>query len=140
MIQLKTSSSASAQVSFPDMTALLDVIFILLVFLLLTANVVPKVLDVDLPGKGVEETHNLEMAEPVTITLFADANQWGLNDDQYRDWNQFETALLAAINQGESPQIVIAGDKRASLENVLRIFAWLQGHDLQAAQVMMQSE
>ena len=141
MIELKSSPSES---SMPDMTALLDVIFILLVFLLLTANVVPKVLPVDLPDKGKAQAQALNADDSISITLFAEEQKWGLNGDEYINWLVFEVALSEKIRSaqalGESPRIVIAGDKQAPLEKVLQLFAWLQGKNLSAAQVMMNPE
>ena len=47
MIRLPQSDSSPSLL--PDMTALLDVIFILLVFMMLTANVAPHLLELELP-------------------------------------------------------------------------------------------
>ncbi len=143
MIALKPSSQSQLSV-LPDMTALLDVIFILLVFLLLTANAVPKVLPVDLPDKGKSNAQALNLDEPISITLFAEENRWGLDGDEYVNWLVFEVALSEKIRVLQSlnkePQIIIAGDKQAALEKVLQLFSWLQGKHLSAAQVMMNPE
>lgn len=129
---------------FPDMTALLDVIFILLVFLLLTANVAPKVLPIDLPAKGGAEAKPLNLTDHVSISISEIDDHWGLNGDEYSGWSSFEVALMQAVNQlmdqKITPQIIIAGDKQASLEKMLQLLAWLQGKDLSAAQVMMNPE
>lgn len=140
MIHCKSLSQGSSSVTFPDMTALLDVIFILLVFLLLTANAVPKVLDVSLPEKGSDQSHTLEMREPVTITLFSQEGRWGLDGKEFSSWPEFEATLLKQVSSEQVPQIIIAGDKDTSLEKTLQVFAWLQGHDLKAAQIMMQPD
>ncbi len=143
MIVLKSSTQSQASV-LPDMTALLDVIFILLVFLLLTANAVPKVLPVDLPEKGKQNAQALEVDEHVSVTLFAEKNRWGLDGDEYVNWLVFEVALSEKIKTlqdlNKEPQIIIAGDKQAPLEKVLQLFSWLQGKHLSAAQVMMNPE
>jgi len=128
----------------PDMTALLDVIFILLVFLLLTANTVPKVLQVDLPQKGKSQAVALELSDQISITLFSEDNRWGLGNEEYVNWLVFEIALNEKIRTLKSaqnePQIIIAGDKQAPLEKVMQLFSWLQGNDLSVAQVMMSPE
>ncbi len=138
---IKAPSKAASPSVFPDMTALLDVIFILLVFLLLTANAVPKVLPVSLPSKGKAQAQPLNLSDHVSINIFSDASRWGLNGEEYLDWISFEDAMAATVdglskNEIE-PQIIIAGDKQASLEKTLRLLSWLQGKDLSAAQVMM---
>lgn len=136
----------SAKNSFflPDMTALLDVIFILLVFLLLTANAVPKVLQVDLPQQGKSQAVALELSDQVSITVFSEENRWGLGSEEYVNWLVFEIALNEKLRllqaAQKDPQIIIAGDKQAPLEKVMQLFSWLQGNDLSVAQVMMSPE
>ncbi len=140
MININASSSSSPSLAFPDMTALLDVIFILLVFLLLTANVAPRALEVSLPEEGSESSELLNIDEPITITLFDDADHWALGKQEYRNWIAFETALAAKVAAMENPQVVLAGDKDVSLQQLLKLFSWLQRHDLKAAQVLMQTD
>lgn len=141
---IKVQSSASSPSVFPDMTALLDVIFILLVFLLLTANAVPKVLPVSLPTKGSAQAEPLNLSDHVSINIFSEDSRWGLNGDKYTDWTSFEDAIgenLNTLNENNiEPQIIIAGDKQAPLEKVLQLLSWLQGKGLGATQMMMNPE
>jgi len=140
MIQLPANNQRSADIGFPDLTALLDVIFILLVFLLLTANVAPKALTVSLPEKGREQARDVNQKSPITITLFAGEERWALDGKEYVNWLVFELSLSEKIRLMEDPQIIIAGDKHVSLERLLQLFSWLQGHDLSAAQVLMRPD
>ncbi len=140
MININASSAASPSLVFPDMTALLDVIFILLIFLLLTANVAPRALEVALPEEGSETSQLLTVAEPITITLFEDADHWAIDKQEFRNWIIFETALAARVAAMDDPQVVLAGDKDVSLAQLLKLFSWLQRHDLKAAQVLMQAD
>lgn len=140
MIQLSQSSNRAADIGFPDLTALLDVIFILLVFLLLTANVAPKALTVNLPEKGREQASELNDQVPITITMFAGEERWALDGKEYVNWLVFELSLSEKVRSMDDPQIIIAGDKEVSLERLLQLFSWLQGHNLTAAQVLMQPD
>ncbi|WP_423894315.1 biopolymer transporter ExbD [Candidatus Pelagadaptatus aseana] len=123
------------------MTALLDVIFILLVFLLLTANTVPEALEVSLPADSEGQAQSLMVDQQVSVTLFKENDKWGLADTEYSGWHGFESALLQKIQALKSadkqPEIIISGDKNASLEKTLKLFAWLQKHDLSAAHIVM---
>ncbi len=143
MIHLPQQCDSTDELSFPDLTALLDVIFILLVFLLLTANSVPKVLEVVLPAEDSSQSLPVQMNTPVTITLPAEPGVWGLDERRFSDWSAFEQALSQQL-EGDAdkqltPDIIIAGDRQASLEKVLKLFAWLQVRDLNTAQFLMQS-
>lgn len=144
MINVGPSAHSDSSLAFPDMTALLDVIFILLVFLLLTANVAPRALEVSLPKEGSENSKLLDIDDPITITLFDDGDHWALDKDEYRNWIAFETALADKVEtikeSGNEPQVVLAGDKDVSLEQLLKLFSWLQRHDLKATQVLMHAD
>lgn len=140
MIQLPAHKHGSPDIGFPDLTALLDVIFILLVFLLLTANVAPKALTVSLPEKGREQAADVTDPSPITVTLFAGEERWGLEGQEYVNWLVFELSLSEKVRSMDEPKIIIAGDKDVSLERLLQLFSWLQGHNLTAAQVLMQPD
>lgn len=131
------NNNQTAFSALPDMTALLDVIFILLVFLLLTANAAPKALKVALPqdDQGVAQT--IEADNQITVTIFPDGQRWGLQKRKFESWKAFEQALLAQVNAQQEPQIVVVGDKNTSLEKLLKLFTWLQSHHLTAAHMMM---
>ena len=132
-----SSQTPAASSGFPDMTALLDVIFILLVFLLLTANTVPEVLQVELPEDSEAQAQSLLVDQQIAVTLFAETDRWGVGDTEYHHWHAFEAALMARVRAAEQPEIVISGDRDVSLEKTLKLFSWLQKHNLAAAQIMM---
>lgn len=135
---IKVSEEDNGLGIFPDMTALLDVIFILLVFLLLTANVVPQVLEVALPKEGAEAAVSVEADNQLSITIFFEKDRWGLGDQAFSHWYSLEIALSERISQMESPEIIIAGDKNVPLEKLLKLFSWLQSKNLDAAQIMVE--
>ena len=53
----------------PDLTPMLDVMFILLIFFILTANAAQKTFDLSLPEKGSEYAKTLEHSENVTVYI-----------------------------------------------------------------------
>ncbi len=57
---IKTPHSSNTQSLAPDLTPLLDIIFIVMVFLLLTASVKLESLEVELPSSDVK---NVSVAE-----------------------------------------------------------------------------
>lgn len=129
------SGQDNSNVAFPDMTALLDVIFILLVFLLLTAQIAPQALTVELPE--AEEVDTLVITEDITLTLYAEANHWALNGREFRHWLNLTGALAEAVANKPDADIVIAGDKAVSLQQLLQVFDWLKQNHLSAAEVLV---
>ncbi len=138
MIRASEAENNSVGKIFPDMTALLDVIFILLVFLLLTANVVPQVLEVDLPQESEATTASAEVNNQISITMFAGGERWGLGAQEYTDWGEIEAALVNKISKLKNPEIIVAGDKQVPLEKLVKLFSWLQSKNLNAAKIMVE--
>ncbi len=143
MIQAQGDFSGQNESRFPDMTALLDVIFILLVFLLLTANVAPRALEVTLPADASAPVMEITERESLTITLFTEGDKWGLEKEVFSHWQAFEfafaaqlTAIAAEAKHG-IPEIVVAGDQQAPLAKVIKLFSWLQKHELEVAQLLV---
>jgi biopolymer transport protein ExbD len=126
MIRLNGNLDRNNGLSFPDMTALLDVIFILLVFLLLTANSEPRLLDIVLPEADSGQTSKPSMQNTITLTVFSDNNRWGLDATEFTDWASFTRALMTRIASMPDAEIILAGDRDAPLQKIIQLFSWSQ--------------
>lgn len=138
----------------PDLTALIDIVFIVVVFLLLTANTPLLSLPVDIPSTDSQINQAVKTKQSITISLKADAPQWHLviepessdasnkeigSAAQYYDWLAFKTALLTHTEQ--SPKsLLIATDRETDAELLLQLLALLNEHGLSDAQILMEPE
>jgi len=123
----------------PDLTPLLDVMFMLIVFFILTANAVPYALDVNLPEDSDNVTQAIEDPDMVSITLLAgEEGGWKVNDTVYETEAEFKTALKQAA-QG-SKQVVIIGDKEVSMQKLLTVMAFLRKKNIEAADIVMENK
>jgi len=121
----------------PDLTPLLDIIFIVMVFLLLTASVKLKALDVELPRTETQILQTTE-ADPITINLIAKEPFWALQGQSFNTWDSFTVALLKQVKNGPTKPVVIGADKNASVEQMLKLLAFLQQHEIKATQLLME--
>ncbi|EAS45091.1 biopolymer transporter ExbD [Photobacterium profundum] len=121
----------------PDLTPLLDIIFIVMVFLLLTASVKLKALDVELPKTETQILQTTE-ADPITINLIAKEPYWALQGQSFNTWDSFTVALLKQVKDGPTKPVVIGADKNASVEQMLKLLAFLQQHEIKATQLLME--
>jgi biopolymer transport protein ExbD len=122
----------------PDLTPLLDILFILLVFFILTANTVEHALELALPDEGAEQAEPLVDPSTVHIALYARDQAWAVNGEPIGQWDRVEAAVLAAHGQRPDAEIVIAGDRRAPIERLLQVLAFLKEQGLTAAQILME--
>jgi biopolymer transport protein ExbD len=122
----------------PDLTPLLDVMFMLIVFFLLTANAVPYALDVNLPEDNEKVTQAIEDPTLLSVTLLPDEQGWKINNTTYTTEIAFKDALSEKVlNSGK---VVIMGDKDASMNKLLQLMTFLRKHNIEAADIVMQPE
>ncbi|PVZ85910.1 biopolymer transporter ExbD [Serratia sp. S1B] len=120
-----------------DLTALLDIIFIVLVFLLLTANMPLHQMNIDLPRVDDAQPATAAASHTITLQLFAEAPYWGIDDQRYSDWHQFRTQITTlAASSITPPEIVIITDRNARNENLLNLLNLLQQQQIPAAHIL----
>lgn len=120
----------------PDFTPLIDVMFMLIVFFILTANSVPYALDVNLPDDSEEVTQAVEDPDMLSITLLAAEGGWKINDVAFHNESDFKAALKTKTQ--DRKKVVIMGDQDVSMQKLLNVMAFLRKHNIQAADIMME--
>nr|WP_158163232.1 biopolymer transporter ExbD [Vibrio mimicus] len=118
----------------PDLTPLLDIIFIVMVFLLLTASVRLESLEVALPTTDSPVVNEVDK-ESITINLLATEPYWAIDGKPYLDWHNFSLALLETVQISKRP-IVIGADQGAEVQQLVKLLGFLQEHGIQATQLL----
>ncbi len=122
----------------PDLTPMLDILFILLVFFMLTAGAALQSLDVKLPS-SVSDSLPL-MQEPQHLMLEIRPNAYAINGKVVADFAGLERAIPEAIRDNPEKELIIASDKQVSVENLLKVLTYLQSQGITAANILMQQE
>ncbi|ENM5727418.1 biopolymer transporter ExbD [Vibrio mimicus] len=118
----------------PDLTPLLDIIFIVMVFLLLTASVRLESLEVALPTTDSPVVNEVDK-ESITINLLATEPYWAIDGKPYLNWHNFSLALLETVQSSKRP-IVIGADQGAEVQQLVKLLGFLQEHGIQATQLL----
>ncbi len=119
----------------PDLTPLLDVMFMLIVFFILTANSVPYALDVNLPEDDESVVEAVEDPEMLSVTLLADGAGWKINDLVFENEGAFKEALILKLEK--NTKILIIGDKDVSMQTLLSVMTFLRKNNIQTADIVM---
>lgn len=119
----------------PDLTPLLDVMFMLIVFFILTANSVPYALDVNLPEDGESIVEAVEDSDMISITLLAGGAGWKVDDQIFDREDAFKDVLKSKAN--EDTKILIIGDKDVSMQKLLSVMTFLRKNNIQTADIVM---
>ena len=132
---IKTPHSSQTQSLAPDLTPLLDIIFIVMVFLLLTASVKLESLEVELPSsdiKNVSEVHK----DSISVNILDHEPYWAINGQEYIDWENFKIASLEETGTSDKKPIIIGADKAANVENLVKLLSFLQENGIPATQLL----
>lgn len=133
---IKVSQQANHNGLVPDLTPLLDIIFIVMVFLMLTAAVKLDSLEVDLPSVDSPAVSVVENTS-LTINILEQAPHWAIDGKQYIDWNNFTLALLEEHRTNKQP-IVVGAEKTTDVQHLVKLLAFLQQNGIQATQLLTQ--
>ncbi len=118
----------------PDLTPLLDIIFIVMVFLMLTAAVKLDSLDVALPSTDSQAVAEVDK-QSITVNILKDEPYWAINGQTYIDWENFTLALLEESKSTDKP-IVIGAEKTANIQSLVQLLVFLQENGIQATQLL----
>ncbi len=137
------SSNAAARDSLlqelaPDLTPLLDILFILLVFFMLSARVALQSLDITLPSSVAGSLSPLNQSAHILLEIQEQA--YVLDGEKISDFRQLETAISGLTLARPSDEIIIAGDRRISIARLLKVLAYLRSQGIEAANILMEEE
>lgn len=135
MIKVKPSQVFNTTL---ELTPLIDIIFIVVVFLLLTANTQLLSLPVDIPtSDSSAQTANI-FKQNTVITLQATTPIWGINEQQFDHWREFKTVLQKKIAANpDNQQINIAAAQDSAVQPLIKLLAFLNEQQVANTQILM---
>lgn len=108
----------------PDLTPLMDIVFMLIVFLILTVNSPLYSLDVNLPEDKDSASQSVSNNEAISIYLLEKGKGWKVNKSHYSTESVFRLNLTKIINKED--KIIIISDKNAPAEKLISLLTYLE--------------
>ena len=118
-----------------ELTPLIDIVFIVIVFLLVTANVPLLKLPVSIPEASENPSAEVVDSDSAVITVPSKDALWGLDDKEYESWEAFKTQLQARADKDLSVSIAADGDAQAKA--LITVMSLLNEMKLQNVQILM---
>lgn len=132
---LQGSGLKQGDSQLPDLTAMLDILFILLVFFLLTAGTAFHTLDLTLPAT---KSDSLPVANKTkTILLEVQKVGYMLDKKPIADLATLEQTLPEVLEAEAGSKLIVAGDKEISIERLLEVLTYLRVSGIKAADILM---
>ena len=124
------------KLSGPELTPLIDIVFIVIVFLLVTANTPLLILPINVPSTDEESKLGPATNESLAITINAVKPYWHIGNQTFDNWNAFKKSLLGSTSESETG-LTIAVDKAAPTEPLLKLLSLLNQQKISAAKIIM---
>lgn len=134
MINLDSQNSQSGLGA--DLTPLIDIIFIVMVFLMFSLNAKVHSLEFQLPTSGSSALHSVDKKPHLVIGI--ESQGWYLDQQFYDTWQDFEQQLLIHLNSTPDQQISVAADQNLSLQKFMQVLALLRENDITDTQILME--
>ena len=122
----------------PDLTPMLDILFILLVFFMITAGAVFHSLDLKLPSSVSEELTRINESKHIMLEIREDA--YVLNGRVVEDFDTLRSTISEAIMAQPEYGLIVAGDRHVAIEKLLKVLTYLQSQGVESANILMQDE
>jgi biopolymer transport protein ExbD len=116
LIQFNIEESIVEKRRGPDLMPLIDMVFILLIFFLLTSTAALPSVDVELPETSAGETKS-----PPSIAVTIQADGTLLIDEQPVPMDQFLPKLESLYREQSKAELTIRADRRVSFGKVVEI-------------------
>ncbi|MBF0289704.1 MAG: biopolymer transporter ExbD [SAR324 cluster bacterium] len=119
-----------------DLTPLMDVLFILLVFFLLTSGITQFYTQVQLPqSENLLET-TIDHSNTILIEMFAQDQSWKVNEETIHDYDQLKQVLLDLHHSQKNVTFVLAPERTISAERLLQLLNFLASHKMTDVQII----
>ena len=115
-------------------------IFIVIVFLLLTANVRLLSLPVTVPVADDMATVANTNQAIIAITISNDNAGWYLEKEYFSDWALFRTRLLIAIKEKPDSKITFAADQQADVQRFVQVLTLLQQQQVTDTRIIVEKK
>lgn len=124
LIAARRAKKREKQNPNPDLMPLIDMVFILLIFFMLSSTFLKPVINMELPGATTE--NEVENNSPIVITIDADGIVY-LNQTEIQ-LSDLKTEILTALDgkPTEDAEIIFSSDKTVAYELFLTVIDQLK--------------
>ncbi|MFT4967384.1 MAG: biopolymer transport protein ExbD [Candidatus Deianiraeaceae bacterium] len=118
-----------------DMTPMIDITFILLIFFILTANVAQHVYPVKLPKADPSFHGEIKDDKPIKVTIFADST-FAIGKKKYSNIGKIKTALLQSITKNN--KIIIIPDHNSASGTLISLLTFFEGNNITNVDILIE--
>lgn len=137
MIKVKSTERNNIFNDFiPDLTPLLDVMFLLIFFLILTTNSLPYKIDLDIPKDNEGAATQNKEQNILMVKILANNKGWLIEDKEFANFDLFKQNLLNN-HKRKAQKITIMSEASVRVQGFVDLLLFLQKHEIQTADILV---
>ncbi|MFT5795326.1 MAG: biopolymer transport protein ExbD [Ulvibacter sp.] len=137
MISINNNSRKNIVNDFlPDLTPLIDVVFILIIFLILSINTASFSLEVNLPEDKDNSSKVISNNKYLEIHLLKN-NVWKVGNKTFLDEEEFRGYLLSHHKKNKDRKLIILADDDSSVGKLISVLTFLKKQNIQMANILV---
>ncbi len=137
MIKAPRKKSHLAEEIFIDVTPLVDVMLILLLFFLLMVNVTQHVYPVNLPKSDPSFQQNSSLKDPIKVTIFK-GGKFAIGDKKYPNIQSTKRVLLDKLKKNPSTKIVVIPDSNSDSGTLISLLTFFEGNNIENVDILVE--
>lgn len=136
--KLRRTLSTEKSVNAIDLTAMTDIIFILLIFFILTSNVAQNIFDFELPkaDENFTSSKDLDAVNQAKITIFA-SGEYAIGEEKFRDYKKFKKAVKSIYKKNKNTEFLLISENTLPVENLMKIITFFQSEDITKVDILV---
>ena len=123
-----------------DLTPLIDVLFMLIVFMVLTANSTQLAIDAALPTTEEEGTSSVDETNVLSIAVGSKDAAFTVDGAKFALWADARKALKDALAADSGRQVVLIADPEAQVQGMVDVMAFLQAEGVGNARIAVRQK
>lgn len=120
-----------------DMTPMIDITFILLIFFIITANIAQHVYSITLPEADQSYKNQNFKTETLKITIFSDG-KIAVDTQEYQSISVVKKIIRETVLKNPKTNIILMPDAKAESGTLLSILTFLEGNNIQNVDILVQ--
>jgi len=137
MIRLPKKKSHLAEELFVDVTPLVDVMLILLLFFLLMVNVTQHVYPVNIPQSDPSFKESVTLKDPVKVTIFK-GGKFAIDSKKYPDMKSAKEALIDKLKNNKQTKVVVIPDSKSDSGTLISLLTFFEGNQIENVDILVE--
>jgi biopolymer transport protein ExbD len=121
-----------------DVTPMIDVAFVLLLFFILTANVTQHIYAVKLPESDPSFAQNSVKKDLIKVTIFEDGT-FAFDKIKYKNTQSLKNKILEVFKSNPDAKFMVVPDKKSNSGTLITLLTFFEGNNITNVDILVEN-